>query len=133
MFITSPQSWKTKIHRSDHSYQNTEVLGVLNTGFRGNKPRSVGKSLDNLRAWSKGRKKGFPGGMVVKNLPANGGDARDVGSIPGSGRPPGEGNATCSSIPVWKITWTEEPGGPQSMRPQRVMTEHPQRKRELKK
>ena len=41
--------------------------------------------------------------------------------------------ATCPSIPVWKITWTEEPGGPQSMRPQRVMTEHPQRKRELKK
>ena len=34
----------------------------------------------------------FPGGSVVKNLPANARDARDVGSIPGSGRPPGEGN-----------------------------------------
>ena len=56
----------------------------------------MGKSLDNLRAWSKGRKKGFPGGMVVKNLPANGGDARDVGSTPGSGRPPGEGNGNLS-------------------------------------
>ena len=32
---------------------------------------------------------GFPGGSVVKNLPANAGDA---GSIPGSGRSPGEGN-----------------------------------------
>ena len=32
---------------------------------------------------------GFPGGSVVKNLPASAGDA---GSIPGSGRPPGEGN-----------------------------------------
>ena len=29
---------------------------------------------------------GFPGGIVVKNPPANAGDARDKGSIPGSGR-----------------------------------------------
>ena len=34
----------------------------------------------------------FPGGSLVKNLPANGGDTGDVGSIPGSGRTPGEGN-----------------------------------------
>ena len=34
----------------------------------------------------------LPGGTVVKNLPANAGDTRDVGSIPGSGRSPGEGN-----------------------------------------
>ena len=32
---------------------------------------------------------GFPGGSVVKNLPANIGD---VGSIPGLGGSPGEGN-----------------------------------------
>ena len=32
---------------------------------------------------------GFPGGPVVKNLPA---DAGDVGSVPGLGRPPGGGN-----------------------------------------
>ena len=32
---------------------------------------------------------GFPGGSVVKNLPANAGDA---GSIPGLGSYPGEGN-----------------------------------------
>ena len=30
--------------------------------------------------------------LVVKNLPANVGDTGDVGSIPGSGRVPGEGN-----------------------------------------
>ena len=34
---------------------------------------------------------GFPAGSVVKNLPASAGDARDMGSIPGSGRSPGEG------------------------------------------
>ena len=32
---------------------------------------------------------GVPGGTVVKNLPAN---AREAGSIPGSGRFPGIGN-----------------------------------------
>ena len=35
---------------------------------------------------------GLPGGRVVKNLPANAGDPRDVGSIPGSGRSPGGGS-----------------------------------------
>ena len=35
---------------------------------------------------------GFSGGSVVKNLPANAGDARDKHLIPGSGRSPGEGN-----------------------------------------
>ena len=35
---------------------------------------------------------GFPGGTVVKNLPANAGDTRDTGLIPGSGRFPREGN-----------------------------------------
>ena len=37
---------------------------------------------------------GFPGGLVVKNLPAYAGDAGDVvvGSIPGWGRFSGEGN-----------------------------------------
>ena len=35
---------------------------------------------------------GFPGGSGVKNPPANAGDARDVGFIPGLGRIPGKGN-----------------------------------------
>ena len=35
---------------------------------------------------------GFPGGAVAENLPVNAGDARDSGSIPGSGRSPGVGN-----------------------------------------
>ena len=35
----------------------------------------------------------------------------DLGSIPGSGRTPGGGNGTHSSILPWKIPWTEEPGG----------------------
>ena len=34
----------------------------------------------------------FPGGAVVKNLPANAGDITDMSSIPGSGRSPGKGH-----------------------------------------
>ena len=34
----------------------------------------------------------FPGSSVVKNPAASGGDARDTGLIPGSGRAPGGGN-----------------------------------------
>ena len=32
--------------------------------------------------------------LVVKNLPADAGDTRDTGSIPGSGRSPGEGSGS---------------------------------------
>ena len=47
---------------------------------------------------------------MVKILPANAGDKRDVGSIPGSGRSPGEGNGNplqYSSVenPVDKGVW----------------------------
>ena len=34
----------------------------------------------------------FPGATVIKNPPANAGDARDMGSIPGSGRSSRVGN-----------------------------------------
>ena len=53
---------------------------------------------------------GFPGGAVVKNLPANAGDARDVGSISGLGRSPGGGNDnplqySCLENPIDRGTW----------------------------
>ena len=37
---------------------------------------------------------GFPGGSVAKNLPANAGDAGDMGLIPGSERVLGVGNGS---------------------------------------
>ena len=64
--------------------------------------------------------KAVPAGLAVKNPPANAGDAGDMGSIPRSGRPAEEEMATYSSILAWKIPWTEEPGGLQSMGSQRV-------------
>ena len=63
---------------------------------------------------------GFPGGSVVKNPPASAGN---VGSIPGSGRSPGEGTATHSSILAWELPWTEEPGRLQSMGSQKNQTQ----------
>ena len=38
-----------------------------------------------------------------KNPPANAGDIKDKGSIPGSGRSPGEGHGNHSSILAWRI------------------------------
>ena len=62
--------------------------------------------------------------LVVKNLLANAGDVRDMGSIPGSnarvGKVPWSCTATHSSIPAWRIPWTEEPGRLQSVGLQRV-------------
>ena len=49
--------------------------------------------------------------LVVKNPPTNAGDARDMNLISGSGRAPGGGKVTHSSILSWEIPWTEEPGG----------------------
>ena len=51
--------------------------------------------------------KGFPGGSVVKNLPASAGDAS---SVPGLGRSPGEGNGnlfpdSCLENPMDRGAW----------------------------
>ena len=53
---------------------------------------------------------GFPGGTLVKNLPANAGDAGDARSISVLGRPPGEGNGTplqysCLENPIDRGAW----------------------------
>ena len=48
--------------------------------------------------------------IVVKNLPANAGDVRDVGSIPGLGRSSGGGNGnplqySCLGNPMDRVAW----------------------------
>ena len=63
---------------------------------------------------------GFPCGSVVKNLPAKAADIGDrVGSLGGED-PLEEDVAMCSSILAWRIAWTEEPGGLQSIGSHRV-------------
>ena len=53
--------------------------------------------------------------LVLKNLPANAGDLRDLGSIPGMGRSLEKEMVTHSSILAWRTPWREELGGLQSM------------------
>ena len=55
---------------------------------------------------------GFPGGSMVKYLPANEGHS---GSLSGSRRSPEKEMATQSSILAWEILRTEEPDSLQSM------------------
>ena len=57
---------------------------------------------------------------MVKNLPANAGDLRDVVLVPGLGDPLEKGMATHSSSPAWRIPRTEEPGELQSTGLQKV-------------
>ena len=45
--------------------------------------------------------------LMAKNPPANAGDRRDVGLIPGSERALREGMAMHSSILAWRIPWIE--------------------------
>ena len=56
--------------------------------------------------------------FVVKNPPANAGDRRDVGLMPGLKYSPGggHGNPHGEWVLTWRIPWTEEPGGLQFKR-----------------
>ena len=104
-------------------------IGVIlkgSVGFREKKYRENGTAIWGIMqgAWWETQDMCFelpsglgivPGGAAVKNLYANAGDFRDAGLTPGSGRSPAH-----SSILTWRIPWTEEPDGLQSMGSQGV-------------
>ena len=48
--------------------------------------------------------------LAVKNLPANAGDIKDMGSIYGLERSPG-GHGNPLQCLAWRIPWSEDPGG----------------------
>ena len=77
----------------------------------------VAKSRTQLSNRTELSSPGFPAGLVVKNPPANAGDR--VRSL-GHEDPLEECMATHSSVFAWRIIWTEEPGGLQSIGWQRV-------------
>ena len=113
------------------------VLLQGNLSYPGIELTSPALKVDSLPAEQSGKLYflGFLDGAVVKNPSANAGDARDVGSIPGLGRSPGEGNGNPLQYFCLEIPMTEEPGGLQSMRSQRVgydrATEHVDRTRHI--
>ena len=57
---------------------------------------------------------------MVKNLPANAGDLRDLGLIPGPGKSPGGGHGNPLQYSCLEMPLTEKPGKLQSMRLQGV-------------
>ena len=58
--------------------------------------------------------------IVVKNPLVNAEDKGDLGSIPELERSPEKEMATQSRVLAWRIPWTEEPGGLQSIGSQRL-------------
>ena len=62
-----------------------------------------------------GKKKKASVAPVVKNLPSNAGDIRDVGSVTEAEDPLEKEMVTHSSILAWDISGAEEPGRLQSM------------------
>ena len=64
--------------------------------------------------------KGFPGGSVGKEFACSAADAEDSVLILGLGRYPGGGLGNTLPILAWRIPWTEESGGLQSLGSQRV-------------
>ena len=54
--------------------------------------------------------RGFPGGTMVKNVPADAADTRDACLIPGSARSGKKEMTVHSSTLAWENPWTEEPG-----------------------
>ena len=69
-----------------------------------------GASASFCHLTSHPQRTGFPGGAVGKNPPANAGNARDTGSIPGSGGSPGGGKGSplqysCLENPTDRGAW----------------------------
>ena len=62
----------------------------------------------------------FQAAPVVKNLPANAGEAGDQFRSLGQEDPLEKGMATHSSSLAWRIPWTKKPGRLQSVGSQRV-------------
>ena len=89
-----------KIHPKDFSRRKWISPNV--SALRGNDAHAFGKSVSSIHKYMFKTGKqlihfvilyfvhcSFPGGSVVKNLPTNAGDPRDVDLIPGPGRSPG--------------------------------------------
>ena len=118
--------WRKWLLRSDFKDELSSVSYSLS--WSRSRKGGAGQSAQLVQSPERNRNilsvaKDFPGSSVVKNPPANAGE---TSSIPGSSLE--EEMATYSSILAWKIPWTEEPGGLQSMGLQRVghswVTEH---------
>ena len=106
-WMASPTQW-TWVWVSSGSWWWTGKPGVLQS--MGSQKSDTTEQLNWTPTTTNSYMSNFPGASVVKNLPAN---ATDIGSIPGSGRSPGEGDGnplqySCLGNPtdggVWRAT-----------------------------
>ena len=87
------KNWKTQPHLGHGAallkmpYFSKLIRGIYKNGKIVKKSKGMINTKLRLEVSS-----GFPGGAVIKSPPANTGDTRELGSIPGSGRSPREGN-----------------------------------------
>ena len=79
------------------------------SSFNPTPPHALNTNISDVPFWFNFY---FPGGSEVKASTCNAGD---LGSIPGLGGFPGEGNGNPLQCSSWRISWAEGPGGLQSM------------------
>ena len=105
--VMDREAWSAAVHAVAKSWTRLSDWTELNTHviYPRLKSSEIGVNWD-VKAYSMASQVI----LVVENLPANAGDVRDVGSIPGSQRSPGGGHGTHSKILAWRISWTEKPG-----------------------
>ena len=104
-------------NRGEHWYQNPERECVEEAALRG--AAVLVKKHRQPKAGPRSRYPGLPQSVCLP-LPET---QVLSGRQTGSGRCPGGGNGSRSRFLPWEIPWTEEPGGLQSMRLQRVRHE----------
>ena len=111
------QIWKYLVSTALFPFVRThqETLDYLSVKIKctcalGTKYEDQSDDLRTLQSLRSTLQLGFPHSSVVRNPPANAGDARDAGLIPGSGRFPGEGNGNpfqnfCLGNPMDRGGW----------------------------
>ena len=103
--------WKERVSLSGSGKsKGAEVDSHFGPGSTSYLPLTLGKSLNGASQVV----------VVVKKLPAKAGDLKTQVWSLGHEDPLEEGTATHSSILAWRIPWTEETGGLQSIGSQRV-------------
>ena len=104
----------------------TELLNWTELILEGTRPQLLGRDAVKHKMSKVFFNNSFPFLTSIfptcpsKNPPANTGDIRDTGSIPGQEDSLEQEMATHSSIFAWRSPWTEEPRGLQSIGLQRV-------------
>ena len=95
-FSSCPLQWKQSLnHWTTREVPESTAFLYTNNELS---EKEIGKTIPFMD---------FPGGSDGKESSCNAGD---LGSIPGLGISPGEGNGYPLHL-AWRIPWTEEPGG----------------------